>query len=39
LRFHSICQYDVREFDGSSLLKAIKAHPDVSELDFVKFVS
>jgi DcmR-like sensory protein len=35
----AICQYDVREFDGPSLLEAIKAHPDVSELGFVKFVS
>jgi len=30
----AICQYDVREFDGPSLLEAIKAHPDVSELGF-----
>jgi hypothetical protein len=35
----AICQYDVREFDGPSLLEAIKAHPDISELGFVKFVS
>jgi MEDS: MEthanogen/methylotroph, DcmR Sensory domain len=35
----SICQYDVREFDGPSLLEAIKAHPDVSDLGFVKFVT
>jgi hypothetical protein len=35
----AICQYDVREFDGPSLLEAIKAHPDVSELGFAKFVS
>jgi hypothetical protein len=35
----AICQYDVREFDGPSLLEAIKAHPDVSELGFVRFVS
>src|ERR1700682_2535668 len=26
----AVCQYDVREFDGPSLLEAIKAHPDVS---------
>jgi transcriptional repressor of dcmA and dcmR len=24
-----ICQYDVREFDGPSLLRALKAHPDL----------
>ena len=35
----AICQYDVREFDGPSLLEAIKAHPDVSELGMAKFVS
>ena len=35
----AICQYDVREFDGQSLLEAIKAHPDVSDLGFTKFVS
>jgi hypothetical protein len=35
----AVCQYDVREFDGPSLLEAIKAHPDVSELGLVKFVS
>jgi hypothetical protein len=34
-----ICQYDVREFDGNSLLEAIKAHPDVFDLGFTKFVS
>ena len=35
----AICQYDVREFDGPSLLEAIKAHPDMSDLGFAKFVS
>lgn len=35
----ALCQYDVREFDGPSLLEAIKAHPDASHLGFVKFVS
>jgi hypothetical protein len=35
----AICQYDVREFDGPSLLEAIKAHPDVSDLGFAKFVT
>lgn len=35
----SLCQYDVREFDGPSVLEAIKAHPDVSDLGFMKFVS
>ena len=28
----AVCQYDVREFDGPSLLEAIQAHPDVSNL-------
>lgn len=35
----ALCQYDVREFDGPSLLEAIKAHPDVSNLGFAKFVT
>lgn len=35
----AVYQYDVREFDGPSLLEAMKAHPDVSDLGFVKFVS
>jgi hypothetical protein len=35
----AMCQYDVREFDGPSLLEAMKAHPDVSDLGLVKFVS
>ena len=35
----AVYQYDVREFDGPSLLEAIKAHPDVSNLGFVKFVT
>jgi len=35
----ALCQYDVREFDGPTLLQAMKAHPDVSDLGFVKFVS
>ena len=24
-----ICQYDVRQFDGVALLRALKAHPDL----------
>jgi DcmR-like sensory protein len=35
----AVCQYDVRAFDGPSLLEAIKAHPQVSDLGFAKFVS
>ncbi len=35
----AICQYDVRELDGQSLLAVIKAHPDVNGVGFVKFVS
>ena len=35
----AICHYDVREFNDPSLLEAIKAHPDVSDLGFAKFVS
>jgi len=35
----ALCQYDVREFDGPSLLEAIQAHPDVSDLGFDKFIT
>ena len=35
----AVCQYDVREFDGPSLLEAIKAHPDVADLGFTKFIA
>jgi len=35
----AVCQYDVREFDGPSLLEALQAHPDVSDLGFEKFVT
>jgi transcriptional repressor of dcmA and dcmR len=35
----AICQYDVREFDGQSLLEAMKAHPDVFNFGFTKFVT
>jgi len=28
----AICQYDVREFDGVALLRALKAHPDLYDL-------
>src|SRR5258708_38049484 len=33
----AVCQYDVRGFDGPSLLEAIKAHPDRSEVGLVEF--
>jgi hypothetical protein len=35
----ALCQYDVREFDGPSLLEAMQAHPDVSDLGFEKFIT
>lgn len=35
----AVCQYDGREFDGPSLLEAMQAHPDVSDLGFDKFVT
>ncbi|HEY8642199.1 MAG TPA: MEDS domain-containing protein [Candidatus Dormibacteraeota bacterium] len=35
----AVCQYDVREFDGPSLLEAIQAHPDVSDLGLDKFIT
>jgi hypothetical protein len=35
----AVCQYDVREFDGPTLLEAIEAHPDVSDVGFEKFIT
>jgi hypothetical protein len=35
----AVCQYDVREFDGPFLLEAIKAHPEVANFGFTKFVT
>ena len=34
-----ICQYDVREFDGVALVRALKAHPDMFELRFGAFLN
>ena len=34
----AICQYDAREFDGPSVLEAIKAHPDVFDFGIAKLV-
>jgi excisionase family DNA binding protein len=34
----TICQYDVREFDGPAVLEAIKAHPDVFEVGLGRLV-
>lgn len=34
----SICQYDVREFDGLSVLQAIKAHPDIFGMHTAEFL-
>ncbi len=34
----TICQYDVREFDGPSLLDAMKAHPDGFEMGMGRLV-
>jgi hypothetical protein len=34
-----ICQYDVREFDGEALLRALKAHPDLFALGVGTFLN
>ncbi|HXA43643.1 MAG TPA: MEDS domain-containing protein [Candidatus Solibacter sp.] len=34
----TICQYDVREFDGPSLLEAMKAHPDDFDIGMGRLV-
>ncbi len=34
-----LCQYDVREFDGVALVRALKAHPDMFELRFGAFLN
>ena len=33
-----ICQYDVREFSGTAVLRALKAHPDLFELGLGTFL-
>ncbi len=35
----TLCQYDVREFDGETVLQAIKAHPDLYGLHLGSFLS
>jgi len=34
-----ICQYDVREFDGVAILRAIKAHPDMFDFRIGAFLN
>jgi excisionase family DNA binding protein len=35
----TICQYDVREFDGIAMLKVLKSHPDLFERRLATFLS
>jgi len=35
----AVCQYDVREFDGIAMLRALKAHPDMFELRIGAFLN
>lgn len=35
----TLCQYDVREFDGETVFHAIKAHPDLYSLHLGSFLS
>jgi hypothetical protein len=34
----ALCQYDVRVFDGVSLLRTLKAHPDAFSLNLGNFL-
>jgi len=34
-----ICQYDVREFDGVAILRALKAHPDMFDFRIGAFLN
>jgi hypothetical protein len=33
-----LCQYDVREFDGPTILAAMKSHPDLYEVGLGTFL-
>jgi transcriptional repressor of dcmA and dcmR len=35
----TLCQYDAREFDGEIMLRALKAHPDMFELNLGGFLN
>lgn len=35
----TLCQYDVREFDGETIFQAIRAHPDLYNLHLGSFVN
>ncbi|TMC37617.1 MAG: hypothetical protein E6J28_07495, partial [Chloroflexi bacterium] len=35
----AVCQYDVREFDGVAMLRALKAHPDMFEVRIATFLN
>jgi excisionase family DNA binding protein len=35
----TLCQYDAREFDGAMILRVLKCHPDMLELDLGRFLN
>ncbi len=35
----TLCQYDAREFDGEIMLRALKAHPDMFDLNLGGFLN
>jgi hypothetical protein len=35
----ALCQYDVREFSGETIFKAIRAHPDLYPLGIANFLN
>jgi hypothetical protein len=35
----TLCQYDAREFDGETMLRALKSHPDMFEQHIGRFLN
>jgi hypothetical protein len=35
----TLCQYDVRSFDGEMVFRAIRAHPDLYDLSLASFLN
>jgi hypothetical protein len=35
----TLCQYDVREFDGETIFQAMRAHPDLYSVHLGSFIN
>ena len=35
----TLCQYDVREFDGRTIFEALRAHPDLYDIHLGSFLN